>query len=90
MLACNLPKPQRVKHGKTPPKPKFELDFVNFHTFCHTYGTWMRRYGGRDTKGLVGTGRWKSEQSASRYAHVVPGEDAMAAVRLPSPKAIKG
>jgi hypothetical protein len=43
----------------------------------------MRRYGGRDTKGLVGTGRWKSEQSASRYAHVVPGEDAMKATLLP-------
>ena len=41
----------------------------------------MRRYGGR--KGLVGTGRWKSEQSAARYAHVVPGEDAKMAVLLP-------
>jgi integrase len=83
MIACGLPKPKRVKAGKTPAKPKFELDFVNFHTFCHTYGTWMRRYGGRDIKGLVGTGRWKSEQSAARYAHVVPGEDAKMAVLLP-------
>jgi integrase len=86
MISCGLPKPKRVKAGKTPPKPKFELDFVTFHTFCHTYGTWMRHYGGRDTKGLVGTGRWKSEQSASRYAHVVPGEDAMKAVLLPVAK----
>jgi hypothetical protein len=31
----------------------------------------------------VGTGRWKSEQSAARYAHVVPGEDAKMAVMLP-------
>jgi integrase len=83
MIACGLPKPKRVKKGKTPAKEKFELDFVNFHTFCHTYGTWMRRYGKRDVKGLVGTGRWKSEQSASRYAHVVPGEDAAMAVLLP-------
>src|SRR5262249_48559825 len=30
-----------------------------FHIFCHTYGTWMRRYAGLDTAGLVGTGRWK-------------------------------
>lgn len=86
MIACGLPKPKRVKKGKTPAPPKFELDFVNFHTFCHTYGTWMRRYGGRDIKGLVGTGRWKSEQSAARYAHVVPGEDAKMAVRLPVAK----
>jgi integrase len=83
MIACGLPKPKRVKKGKSPPRPKFELAFVNFHTFCHTYGTWMRRYGGRDIKGLVGTGRWKSEQSAARYAHVVPGEDAKMAVLLP-------
>lgn len=54
----------RLRH----PKPKFELDFVNFHTFCHTYGTCMRRDGKRDINGLVGAGRWKSEQSAARYA----------------------
>lgn len=56
-----------------------------FHLLRHTYATWMRRYAGRDTKGLVGTGAWKSEQSASRYAHVVPTEDAMAAALLPTP-----
>lgn len=56
-----------------------------FHLFRHTYATWMRRYGGRDVKGLVATGAWRSEQSASRYAHVVPSEDARAADRLPTP-----
>jgi hypothetical protein len=77
-------KPIPPREGKSPYwSPKYELDFVTFHTFCHTYGTWMGRYAGRDTKGLVGTDRWKSEQSASRYAHVVPGEDAMQAVLLP-------
>ena len=86
LTACGLPKPARVKRGKTPPLPSHELSFVNFHTFCHTYGTWMRRYAGRDTKGLVGTGRWKSEQSAGRYAHVVPSEDAKAATMLPTPE----
>ena len=25
-----------------------------FHVFCHTYGTWMRRYGSLDTYGLTG------------------------------------
>ena len=84
-IACGLPKPVRIKRGKRPPKPKYELDWVNFHTFCHTYGTWMRRYGGLDVRGLVGTGRWDSMQSAERYAHVVASEEAMAAQYLPTP-----
>jgi integrase len=84
-LACGLPKPWRIKRGPSPPSPPYELDWVNFHTFCHTYGTWMRRYGGLDTKGLVETGRWKSEQSASRYAHAVTGEAARKAALLPTP-----
>jgi integrase len=84
-IACALPKPPRVKRGKQPPRPKYELDWVNFHTFCHTYGTWMRRYGGLDVRGLVGTGRWDSMQSAERYAHVVASEEAMVAKYLPTP-----
>jgi integrase len=82
-LASGLPKPKREKRSGQPIKTPHDLDWVNFHTFCHTYATWMRRYAGLDTKGLVGTGRWRSEQSASRYAHVVPGEDARAAEMLP-------
>lgn len=54
-----------------------------FHLFRHTYGTWMRRYGGADTKALVDTGAWDSEQSASRYAHAVAGEDAKRADAFP-------
>ena len=54
-----------------------------FHVFRHTYGTWMRRYAGSDTKGLVSTGAWKSEQSASRYAHTVVSEEATKASLLP-------
>lgn len=57
-----------------------------FHIFRHTYGTWMRRYGGLDTRGLVGTGAWKDPKSAERYAHVVVTEEAMRAERLPTPK----
>lgn len=60
-------------------------DRAAFHLFRHTYATWMRRYAGRDVKGLVATGAWKSEQSAARYAHVVPTEDARAAELLPVP-----
>jgi integrase len=54
-----------------------------FHTFRHTYATWMRRYAGLDTKGLVSTGAWKSEQSASRYAHAIASEEAVKATLLP-------
>lgn len=82
-VASGLPKPKREKRSGQPIEQAHGLDWVNFHTFCHTYATWMRRYAGRDVKGLVGTGRWKSEQSASRYAHVVPSEDAKAAALLP-------
>lgn len=54
-----------------------------FHLFRHTYATWMRRFAGADTKSLVATGAWKSEQSASRYAHTVVSEEARLADRLP-------
>jgi integrase len=83
LVACGLEKPARVKRGKTPPLPPHELSFVTFHTFCHTWATWMRRYAGLDTKGLVGTGRWANEQSASRYQHVVVSEESRRADLLP-------
>jgi integrase len=54
-----------------------------FHIFRHTYATWMRRYAGLDTRGLVGTGAWKDQKSAARYAHVEPTEEARKAVMLP-------
>lgn len=57
-----------------------------FHIFCHTYASWMRRYGGIDTRGLVGTGRWKDRKSVHRYEHVVAGEEAKRAELLPVPK----
>jgi integrase len=55
-----------------------------FHIFRHTYGSWMRRYAGADSKSLVATGTWKSEQSASRYAHAVVSEEAKRAALLPT------
>jgi integrase len=62
------------------------LGWVGFHTLCHTYAVWMRRYGGLDTRGLVGTGRWKDIKSAARYAHVVTTEEARKADLLPTPQ----
>jgi integrase len=84
-IACGLPRPARVKFGKREPRPVYELDWVNFHTFCHTWATWMRRYGGLDDKGLVATGRWKDIASASRYSHTVVSEESRRADRLPTP-----
>lgn len=57
-----------------------------FHIFRHTYATWMRRYAGLDTRGLVATGAWKDAKSAHRYAHAVVTEEAAKAVLLPTPK----
>jgi len=50
----------------------------------HTYATWLRRYAHRDLRGLMEDGGWKSVNSVLRYAHVVPGETAVAVDKLPS------
>jgi integrase len=55
-----------------------------FHLFRHTWASWMRRYSGLDTKGLVATQAWKDEKSASRYSHAIASEEAMRAVNLPT------
>lgn len=60
-----------------------------FHLFRHTYATWMRRYGGLDTKGLVATGAWKDRKSADRYEHVDVTEEARKAAVLPTPMKTK-
>lgn len=60
-----------------------DLGWVTFHTFRHTWATWMRRYVGLDTRGLVGTGAWRDATSAARYEHVVASEEAMKAAMLP-------
>lgn len=60
------------------------LPRVNFHGLRHTFATWMRRYAGLDVRGLVATGAWKDSQAATRYAHVVPTEEAMKAALLPT------
>lgn len=59
------------------------LPDVSFHTFRHTWATWMRRYAKLDTKGLVATGAWKDEKSASRYQHVIVTEEAQRVDMLP-------
>ena len=55
-------------------QPLNRLQWVNFHTFRHTWATWMRR-AGTDVLGFVATGNWRDPRSAARYAHVVPREE---------------
>lgn len=63
-----------------------DLAFVSFHVLCHTWATWMRRYAKLDTRGLVGTKRWKDLKSAARYEHVVVSEESRKADLLPTPE----
>jgi len=76
-----LPCPARRPIGWTPPATR--LGWVNFHTFRHTFATWMRR-AGTDIQGLVATGNWRDPRSAARYAHVVPREEWQRVDDLPS------
>lgn len=57
-----------------------------FHLFRHTWATWMRRYGGLDTSGLMETGVWRDRSSAARYEHLDATEEARKADFLPVPK----
>lgn len=56
---------------------------AGFHVFCHTYGTWMGRYGELDTYGLTRTERWKDPRSADRYRHTEHSEESRRASWLP-------
>lgn len=66
--------------------PPHRLAFANFHTFRHTWATWMRRYAGADVQGLVATGNWSSHRSAMRYTHVVARDEWARTDLLPSIK----
>jgi integrase len=57
---------------------------VAFHAFRHTWGAWMRRYGGLDTTGLVETGAWRSRQAAAVYEHAEQSAEARKADLLPN------
>jgi integrase len=69
LAVLGLPCPRRRAIGWR--QPSNRLEFVNFHTFRHTWATWMRQYAGADLQGLVATGNWSSLRAAQRYAHVV-------------------
>jgi integrase len=49
LAVCGLPCPVRRPTGWKP--PEYRLAFVGFHSFRHTWASWMRRYGGADVQG---------------------------------------
>jgi integrase len=59
-------------------------DRVAFHLFRHTRATWLRRYAGMDTAGLVESGAWRSRQSAAVYEHLEASKEAKKAAMLPA------
>jgi integrase len=65
---------------------KFPARQGGFHIFCHTYGSWMHRYGKLDRYGLTRTGRWDDADSADRYVHTEASEEAQRSDLLPTPK----
>lgn len=88
MAVCGLECPKRRPTGWY--KPKFRLAFVGFHTFRHTWATWLRRYAGADVQGLAATKNWRDPKSAMRYAHVVAREEWDRVDNLPSVGNIRG
>jgi integrase len=73
LLYLGLPCPARRPTGWR--APTYRLKWANFHTFRHTWATWMRRYGGADVQGLVATKNWRDPRSAARYAHAVARDE---------------
>src|SRR3984893_1118238 len=81
LAALALPCPIRRPIGWR--APTYRLAWVNFHSFRHTWATWMRR-AGADVQGLVATGNWRDARSAARYAHAVAREEWSRVDDLPS------
>lgn len=88
LKVCELECPVRRPTGWKPPAHR--LAFVGFHTFRHTWATWMRRYGGADVEGLAATKNWRDPKSARRYAHVVSRDEWDRVESLPSAGNIRG
>lgn len=84
VTACGLPAVARPKRGERIDIPLYRYSWVTFHTFCHTWATWMRRFGGADLQGLVATGRWRDERSAARYTHTAAHQEWDRVDALPS------
>ena len=78
VCAICSPRPCKRPASRSPRRQR------GFHLFRHTWATWMRRYGGLDTSGLLETGAWRSRTSAARYEHLDATEEAKKADLLPT------
>jgi integrase len=67
-------------------KLSFPRRQCGFHIFCHTYGTWLDRYGGLDAYAMTRTDRWKDPRSADRYRHGEVSEESLRADLFPTPE----
>jgi integrase len=70
-------------------EPPNRLSWLTFHSFRHTWATWMRQ-AGTDVQGLVATGNWRNERSARRYTHAVPRDEWLRVDLLPSVGKVRG
>jgi integrase len=86
---CYLGLPCPVRRPRGWRAPSYRLEWANFHSFRHTWATWMRK-AGTDVKGLVATGNWRDERSAARYAHAVARDEWSRVDLLPSMGKIRG
>jgi integrase len=50
-------------------EPDHRLKWATFHTFRHTWASWMRRYAKATVDDLVDSNNWKDRRSAARYVH---------------------
>ena len=66
-----------------------DVAFATFHTFRHSWATWMRLYAGADLQSLIGTGAWRDRASVERYIHVDTNAESRRADLLPVEKAWK-
>lgn len=82
LRACGVAVPGRAK-GTSRRIPPHRLDWAGFHSFRHTWATWMRRYGKTDVHGLVATGNWRDPRSAARYQHVAAHDEWALVEELP-------
>jgi hypothetical protein len=88
-LPSRRPSAQAVGAGDEARRLSFPRRECGFHLFCHTYGTWMLRYGGLDNYGLARTGRWKDPRSPEVYLHTEVSSEAKQANLMPTPKRAK-
>lgn len=82
LKVCGVPVPKRTK-GASRKIPAHRLKWVGFHSFRHSWATWMRRYAKTDVQGLVATGNWRDPRSAARYQHVAAHDEWQLVEKLP-------